>query len=60
MIPREMHVFCEVVVQVGESNPVLGTNRLTDYNFVDIAEFIPIFFVRGCVFHQRLSEKIFP
>ena len=36
----------QTVIQVGKGNPVLGPNRLSDNDFVDIIEFIPVLITR--------------
>ena len=33
----------DVVVEVRERNAVLGADRLSDYDLVDVVEFIPVF-----------------
>ena len=42
MVPRQVYVVGEGVVEVGEGNAVLGTDGLTDYDLVDIVELVPI------------------
>lgn len=43
MVPGEMDMERERVVEVREGDPVLCPQRLTDDDLVDVIEFIPIF-----------------
>ena len=38
-----MHLEGDIVVQVGECNPVLCSNWLSDDDLVDVVKLIPIF-----------------
>lgn len=40
--PRQMNVIRHVVVQEWKRNPILSSNRLTNYNLVNVIELIPI------------------
>ena len=40
--PRQMDLKWNVIVEVRESNAVLGTDGLTDDDLVDVIEFIPV------------------
>ena len=44
----------EVVVQVGERDPVLGPDGLPDDDLVDVVELVPVVFKSSRVFDQRL------
>lgn len=41
--PRQMDLVRNVVVEVRESNAVLGADRLSDDDLVDVIELIPVF-----------------
>ena len=43
MVPGEVDVEGERVVEVGERDPVLCPQRLTDDDLVDVVKLIPIF-----------------
>ena len=42
MVPGEVDILGQRVVQIGEANAVLCTHRLTDDNLVDVIKLIPI------------------
>lgn len=42
-----MHKVGHIVVQIGECNTILCTNRLANDDFVDIVELIPILIASG-------------
>ena len=42
VVPREMDVEREGVVEVREGDPVLGTQRLANNDLVDVIKLIPI------------------
>ena len=46
MVPGEVNFERVGIVQVWKSDAILGTNGLTNDDFVDIVEFIPIFVAR--------------
>lgn len=50
-----MHEERHVVVQVGKSDSVFGSDRLSDDNFVNVVELVPIFVSLVVVFDQRLE-----
>lgn len=43
VVPREVYVEGERIVEVRECDSILGTDRLTDYDLVDVVELVPIF-----------------
>lgn len=43
LLPGEVDMVGQVVVQVGESDFVLCPDRLPDDDFVDVIKFIPVF-----------------
>ena len=54
-LPREMDKVGHVVVEIGECNSILRPDRLTDDNFVDIIELVPIFILCVGILDQRLE-----
>lgn len=44
-----------VVIEVWESDSILCSDRLTNYNFVDVVEFIPIFVSQVVIFDEGLK-----
>ena len=43
VVPREMDIEWQAVVEIGKGDSVLCSDRLTDNDFVDVIEFVPIF-----------------
>lgn len=60
VVPRQVDRAGSVVVQVRESHAVLGANRATDDNLVDIVELVPILLGRyaKCFYQVQLEKKI--
>lgn len=42
-----MHKVGHIVVQIGKSNPILGTNGLPDNDFVDVIKLVPVFVTKN-------------
>ena len=42
MVPAEVHVQWQAVVQVGEGDTVLGSHRLPDDDLVDVVKLVPV------------------
>lgn len=42
MIWRQMHVPRSMVIQMRKGNLVLSTDRMSNYNLVDVIKFVPI------------------
>ena len=42
-LPSKMNKSGQIVVQIWKRNFIFGSNLLTDNDFVDIVEFVPIF-----------------
>ena len=43
------------VVKIWEGNFILGSNLISDYDFVDIVELVPIFVIVELVFVERFK-----
>ena len=46
LLPGQVNMKGQAVVQVGKSYPVLSPNWLSDDNFVDVIKFIPVLITR--------------
>ena len=55
--PGELNFVRETVVEIGKGDPVFGSDRLPDNDFVDVVELVPIFVQHVLVFHQRLELR---
>lgn len=58
MIPRKIDFEWIGIVQVGKSDTVLGTDRLTDDDLIDVIELIPVFVVTVCFFYKWFKSNI--
>lgn len=56
-LPGEMDVMWQVIVQVGESDFVLCPDGLSDDDFVDVVELIPVFIPVGETKKDQLKHK---
>jgi hypothetical protein len=52
--PRQVHKMGQVVVEVGERDPVLRPDGLTDDDLVDVVELVPVVVQGGGVFNEGL------